>query len=239
MRVGGKTMQKLLIEAGAIHGLKGRRYEKYGAVFDECRLDKKLADKLGRRQGNYLTVQTDRETETQKALKYALGSFVGRGKRALVVGFGNGDVVADALGSKVVRHLKKKGLAGGRISVFAPDVGALTNLDSVKLVQAVADGFEPDYVIAVDALATSRAERLGTCFQFTDSALRPGGGIGKGNVLDPEELGSRLIAIGVPFIVSASDLGAKEDPGYYVPYDADKRTDVCAKLIAEAVCDCF
>lgn len=232
-------MQRLLIEAATAYGLQGRRYEKFGAVFDECSLDKKLADKLGRRSGNYLTVQTDKESETQKALKFALRSFVRRGKRALVVGFGNGDVVADALGAKVVDCLKDRRIAGGRISVFAPDVGALTNLDSVKLVQAVADGFSPDYVIAVDALATSRAERLGACFQFTDSALRPGGGVGEGKVLDRENLGSRLIAIGVPFIISASDLGAKEERGYFVPYDADKSTDVCAKLIAGAIYDCF
>ncbi len=232
-------MQQLLIEAAQAHGLQGRRYDKYGAVFDECRLDKKLADKLGRRAGNYLTVQTDEDTEAQKALKHALRSFVKRGKRALVVGFGNGDVVADALGAKVVGCLKEAGIAGGRISVFAPDVGALTNLDSVRLVQAVTDGFSPDYVIAVDALATAKAERLGTCFQFTDSALRPGGGIGDGKVLDRACLGSRLIAIGVPFIISAQDLGAKDKVGYFVPYDADKRSDICAKLIAEAVCDCF
>ena len=232
-------MQRLLIEAGTTYGLQGKRYEKCGAVFDECILDKKLADKLGRRAGNYLTVQTDKDTDTQKALRSALRSFVRRGKRALVVGFGNGDVVADALGAKVVAYLKKQRLEGGKISVFAPDVGALTNLDSVRLVQAVADGFSPDYVIAVDALATAKAERLGTCFQFTDSALRPGGGIGEGKVLDPKNLGSRLIAIGVPFIISAQDLGAKDNVGYFVPYDADKTTDICAKLIAGAVIDCF
>ena len=112
-------------------------------------------------------------------------------------------------------------------------------LGAVRLVQAVADGFSPDYVIAVDALATAKAERLGTCFQFTDSALRPGGGTGEGKVLDPKNLGSRLIAIGVPFIISAQDLGAKDNVGYFVPYDADKTTDICAKLIAGAVIDCF
>lgn len=231
-------MQDLLIEAAADAGLKGRRYEKYGAVFDECSLDKKFAEKLGRRAGNYLTVQTDGETDSGKALKHALRSFVGRGRRALVVGFGNGDVVADALGAKVVERLKQRGIAGGKISVFAPDVGALTNLDSVRLVQAVADGFQPDHVIAVDALATSKSERLGTCFQFTDSALRPGGGVGEGKVLDPERLGIRLTAIGVPFIISALNLGGG-NKGYFVPYDADRMTDVCAKLIADAVYDCF
>lgn len=232
-------MQKLLIEADEIKTLKGRRYEKYGAVFDVYKIDKKLAEKTGRREGNYVTVQTDSETDTDKALYSALHSFVKRGKTALVVGFGNGDVVADALGKKVVEYLKGFNIAGSRISVFAPDVGALTNLDSVKLVQAVADGFSPDYVIAVDALATSKAQRLGACYQFTDGCLRPGGGVGSGSVLDSAALKTRFIAIGVPFIISAADLGAWDSEGYYIPYDADVKVDASAKHIAKALYDCF
>lgn len=232
-------MQGLLIESAEIRTVKGRNFIKYGAVFDSYELDEKLAAKSGRRAGSYMTVQTDGGTDTDKALYHALRSFVKRGKKALVVGFGNGDVVADALGDRVVQYLKGYDLAGGRISVFAPDVGALTNLDSVRLVQAVADGFAPDYVIAVDALATAKAERLGTCYQFTDGSLKPGGGVGEGKVLDAKKLKTHFIAVGVPFIINAGDLCAGGGNGYFVPYDADDRVKRCAKHIAKAVYDCF
>lgn len=232
-------MQRLIIEADEINTLKGKKYEKFGAAFDAYELDEKIAAKCGRKAGNYLTVQTDGGSDTGKALYHALRSLVKRGKKALVVGFGNGDVVADALGKKVVEYLKKRNLSGGRISVFAPDVGALTNLDSVKLVKAVADGFSPDYVIAVDALATAKTQRLGACYQFTDGSLRPGGGIGKGEVLDAKILKTRFIAVGVPFIINSADICVGAEGGYFVPYDVDEKVKCCAKFIADAIFDCF
>ena len=149
-------MQNLIIEADEIKTLKGREFEKFGAEFNCCELNAKLAAKSGRREGNYITVQTYGDTQICKSLVYALREFVKRGKRVLVAGMGNGDVVADALGRRVVEYLKKHELKGSRISVFAPDVGALTNLDSVKLVQSVSYGFSPDYVVAVDAPGVQR-----------------------------------------------------------------------------------
>lgn len=225
-----------MIEADEIKDIKGENFRRFGADFSACELDVKLARKCGRRAGNYLTVQTDDASDVAKALRFSFGKFIKKRKKTLVVGLGNGDVVADALGSEVVGALKSYGLAGGEISVFAPDVGALTNLDSVRLVQSVAEGFAPDYVIAVDALATTVPERIGRCYQFTDSGISPGGGVGKGGLLDERTVRTRFIAVGVPFIVEASCVrdGAR---GYYVPYDADERVKICARNIAAALYD--
>lgn len=233
------NMQNLIIEADEIRTVEGKSFEKYGAAFDCCELDEKLAKRCNRRQGNYVTVQTFADTDTVKALVHALKKFVKRGKKALIVGMGNGDVVADALGKKVVECLKAKELSGGRLSVFAPDVGALTNLDSARLVRAVAREFRPDYLVAVDALATARSERLGACYQFTDSALKPGGGVGTGYTIDSDAVGTRFIAIGVPFIISAGDLGANAAKGHFVPYDADEKVRISASNIASALAECF
>lgn len=231
-------MRYLLIEADEINDLAGRKYEKYGAGFSEYSLDEKTAARLNRQSGDYLTVQTDGQSDVRKALRFALKSFSGRKRRALVAGLGNGDVVADALGKKVVEKLKDYSLAGGRLSVFAPDVGALTNLDSALLVQAVARQFSPDCVIVVDALATSVPERLGACFQFTNSGIRPGGGVGKGSRIDSSLLKTRFVAVGVPFIIGAGRLGVNSQD-YFVPYDADAKAEKCAEYIAGALYDVF
>lgn len=231
-------MQKLIIEADGIASLHGKTFSKFGARFDSYSVDGKTAKKLGRKEGKYLTLQTDADSDVKKALCYALKSFIPSRRKALIVGLGNGDVVADALGRYVVEDLKKYDLEGGRLSVFAPDVGALTNLDSAQLVKSVCEGFSPDCVIAVDALATAKKERLGTCYQFTDSCLRPGGGVGKGNYLDSAVLDTHFVAIGVPFIINATDMGADED-GYFVPYDADVMVKSCAKFIADAIYHSF
>lgn len=236
---GEGVMQDLIIEADGIKASFGTNFQKYGADFDCCELDEKLAKKHGRKAGSYVTVQTNADSQVGKALVYALKRFVKGRKSGLVVGMGNGDVIADALGKRVVENLKKKDLSGGRLSVFAPDVGALTNLDSVKLVQAVTDGFSPDYVVAVDALATSRVQRLCACYQFTDAALRPGGGVGKGSVMDSKLLKTHFIAIGVPFIIGADDICAGGKGGYFVPYDVDAKVEFCAARIADALFACF
>ena len=234
----GGVMDNLIIEAADCGAVKGRSFEKFGAIFDVRKLGERQARAVGRKAGNYITVQTNDKADEERAVKYAFSALTKRNKRVLVVGMGNGDVAADALGKKVVEYLKKMG-TGDKISVFAPDVGALTNLDSVRLVKAVAQEFSPDYVIAVDALATAKPERLGSCFQFTDSSLSPGGGVGKGGYMDSAVLKTRFIAVGVPFIISACDLCGYSADGHYVPYNVDETADRCAKVIAKAVLSRF
>lgn len=233
-------IKSLITEAAQIQKTVKKTVKKYGATIDICDVDEKLSKKIARKKGRYMTV-TSSDDDSVQALCYALKCFVKKG-RILVAGMGNGRIIADALGDKVVDYLKKYGLEDTKISVFAPSVGAVTNINSVEMVKAVARWHDPDCVIAVDALSTSHYERLGKCYQITDSELLPGGGTGGGvGNLDEKTLGTKFVAIGVPFILSTTDnsVNGRHTLRYMLPYDIDSRVDVCAQNIARALYDCY
>jgi spore protease len=71
----------------------------------------------------------------------------------------------------------------------------------------VGDKVKPAAVIAIDALASRRTERLCATVQLCDTGVSPGAGVGnmrKG--INKETLGVPVIAIGVPLVVYASTI---------------------------------
>ena len=62
-------------------------------------------------------------------------------------------------------------------------------------------------VIAVDALASRRMERVNTTIQITDTGINPGSGVGnKRKALNQDTLGIPVIAISIPTVVDATTL---------------------------------
>ena len=69
------------------------------------------------------------------------------------------------------------------------------------------DTVKPDRVIAIDALASRKMERINTTIQISTAGIAPGGGVGnKRKALNKEYLGVDVIAIGVPTVVDAATL---------------------------------
>jgi spore protease len=134
----------------------------------------------------------------------------------LVVGLGNRSLTSDSLGVltcdkiKPTRHIKEydrhlfSRLECSQISVISPGVMAKTGLDSVDTVAAVCERLSPDLVIAIDAIATSSYERLGSTVQITDAGICPGSGLFNVNrALNKRTLGTPVISIGVPTVIDA------------------------------------
>ena len=66
---------------------------------------------------------------------------------------------------------------------------------------------DPDLIIAIDYLAARNVRRITTTIQITNTGITPGSGIGnhrKG--LNEESLGKKVIAIGVPMVVSGATI---------------------------------
>ena len=64
---------------------------------------------------------------------------------------------------------------------------------------------KPDVVIAIDALASRKIDRISTSIQLSDTGITPGSGIGnKRRGLNEDYLGVKVIAIGVPTVVDAA-----------------------------------
>ena len=141
-------------------------------------------------------------------------------KAILVVGLGNREVTADALGPHVVdnllitRHVVKEyGKAAYNvdkihlISSIEPGVMAKTGMETAEIVKGVVEQTGPDVLIVVDALASRSIRRLNRTIQITDTGIQPGSGVGNHrNALTHESLGIPVIAIGVPTVVDAATI---------------------------------
>lgn len=138
----------------------------------------------------------------------------------LVVGLGNREVTADALGPNVIdnltitRHMIKEfgRLAFGHnkvhmISGLVPGVMARTGMESQEIIKGVVEKTNPDVVIVIDALAARSTRRLNRTIQITNTGIHPGSGVGNHrNAISEENLGVPVIAIGVPTVVDAATI---------------------------------
>lgn len=138
----------------------------------------------------------------------------------LVVGLGNRDVTADALGPNaadqlhitrhVVREFGKAAYNKNKmhmISAIVPGVMAKTGMETCEIIRGVVEQTSPDVVIAIDALAARSTKRLNRTIQITDTGVQPGSGVGNHrHALTEETLGVPVIGIGIPTVVDAGTI---------------------------------
>ena len=80
-------------------------------------------------------------------------------------------------------------------------------METYSIIKGIVDQTQPDLVIAIDSLAARNVRRVTTTIQLADTGIIPGSGIGnhrKG--LDKDSLGCKVIAIGVPMVVSGATI---------------------------------
>lgn len=184
---------------------------------------------LGKEIGKYITVEMPNRFYGQqtiyeemckicaKELRSLIAPFLPNSDSSvLVVGLGNWNITADALGPKVIqslmitRHLKEyipQEIESGirPVSAVSPGVLGLTGIETGEIVKGIVDKIKPDLVIAVDALCSRKVERVNTTVQFSDTGITPGEGVGnKRKALNRTTLGVPVIAIGVPTVVDAA-----------------------------------
>lgn len=186
---------------------------------------------MNKPMGNYITLEApamqeaddDYHREISEELASQIRSIIpraGEEQSILVVGLGNRDVTADALGPGVVdnlfitRHIVREyGKAAynkekmNLVSGIVPGVMAATGMEAAEVVRGVVEQTQPDLVIVVDALAARSTKRLNRTIQVTDTGIQPGSGVGNHrNALTMESLGVPVIAIGVPTVVDAATI---------------------------------
>ena len=185
-------------------------------------------DQIDKEPGEYITVElTDLNDQDQRdeaaavmtdCLKQVI--FGGRSdvERVLVVGLGNQEITADALGPMAARevivtsHLFRLqdpsvGQDMREVAVIVPGVMGQTGMETAEFVQAVARQFQPDLVIAIDALGTRSLQRINRVIQISDTGIQPGGGVGNHRkAINEALLGVPVIAVGVATVVSIEAL---------------------------------
>ncbi len=197
-------------------------------VFIESR---NAAKAMGKPMGTYITIEApellepdeDYHREISECLSRELQGILPKqkdGMSILVVGLGNRDVTADALGPRVLdnlyitRHMiRTYGKAAfessgvNEVSSIEPGVMAKTGMETAEIVKGVVSETKPDALIVVDALAARSTKRLNRTIQIANTGIQPGSGVGNHrNALTLESLGVPVIAIGVPTVVDAATI---------------------------------
>ena len=133
--------------------------------------------------------------------------------KALVIGLGNRNSTPDSLGVKVcdniivTRHLYEINELGKEyhsVAAISPNVMGNTGIEAKDVVKGITDKIKVDLVIVIDALASSKIERVNKTIQLTDTGISPGSGIGNHRKeISSQTLNVPVIAIGVPTVVDA------------------------------------
>lgn len=184
------------------------------------------AKALGKPIGTYITIEfpdlTSIFTETDKRL-VVIGEYIRELLPAdgtvLVVGLGNLNITPDALGPKsankilATRHItgqiaKETGLDKLRsVAVISPGVLGQTGVETGELVLSIAKKIKPKAIIAIDALASRKVERLGCTLQISNTGISPGAGVGNNRFeINQATTGIPVIALGIPTVVDVMTL---------------------------------
>lgn len=138
--------------------------------------------------------------------------------KILIAGLGNRFITSDAIGPLAAdrilatAHLNRENadfarLGASDVSVISPGVSSQTGIETADTVRHSAEICNADYIIAIDALAARSAERLCATIQISDSGIHPGSGIGNHRTpITEETMGRKVIAIGIPTVISSSTL---------------------------------
>ncbi len=221
------AMESVGQDSERVEGVRVNTHRLGGITHTRIRIEqKRAAELLGRRTGEYITLEYHDLPRCDAHTRALLARMVAQGVRSmlpdegevLVVGLGNRNVTADALGTRVVermlvtRHLRQsmarelRGKLRG-VSAIAPGVLGLTGIETAELCRGLVRHVRPSAVIAIDALAAYETERICTTVQITDTGIEPGSGVGNHRLgLTKETLGVKVIAVGVPMVVYASTI---------------------------------
>ena len=208
---------------GEIPGVVLEQYKEDGKGIRVTKIQIQTADgakRMGRPIGNYMTLESaDKEhsdehsdknlsgtklPDTNLLASYINGLLPSSAHSFLIVGLGNANMTADALGPFTIEKMAQSGMAS-YTSMIVPGVFAQTGMESCEIIQGIVQQTSPDCIITIDALAARSAFRLGTTVQLTDTGIRPGSGVGNARKgITKENMKIPVIAIGIPTVVSAA-----------------------------------
>ena len=259
------------LAGGKVSGVDYKTYSESGLQISRLTVKTDRAKQiLGKDMGTYITIAlpslTDNFSSTDKRLA-AIGGEIRRllpvNGLILVAGLGNEEITPDSLGPKTAlkvlatRHIqgelaRASGLDRLRpVAVMNTGVTGQTGIETGEYILSVVKRIRPNAVVAIDALASRRLERLGTTLQISDAGISPGAGVGNHRTkINSETIGVPVISIGVPTVVdvrtlagdvladtreSADDLPALTKEMVVIPREIDLLTERASRLLGFAL----
>ncbi len=179
---------------------------------------------MGKPMGNYVTLEIQDIPDNMPKIAQILAREIRKVIKVepdenfttLVVGLGNWNITPDALGPKVVsklmitKHIFKEARElidhkMSQVCALSPGVLGITGMETSEIIKGVVEKISPNLIIAIDALASRKIQRICSTIQLTDTGIIPGSGVNnKRKALNYENLGVPVIALGVPTVVEAS-----------------------------------
>ncbi|SDB97841.1 GPR endopeptidase Aspartic peptidase. MEROPS family A25 [Pelagirhabdus alkalitolerans] len=210
------------------HSTKDKTISMSGLKVHHVWVDEAAAETLNKRKGHYITIETnaikkndpDQKQNTSHVLKEVLQQLLGekgisQDSQCLVVGLGNNYVTPDALGPSVISKLlitnhlfeyHPEYIEDHQrpVAAISPGVMGVTGIETSDVIKGVVNEMKPDFLLAIDALASRSVERVYSTIQLSDAGINPGSGIGnKRKELSEDVYGIPVISIGVPTVVDA------------------------------------
>ena len=259
------------LAGGKVSGVDYKTYRESGLEISRLTVKTDRAKQiLGKDMGTYITIAlpslTDNFSSTDKRLA-AIGTEIRRllpvNGLILVAGLGNEEITPDSLGPKTAlkvlatRHIqgelaRASGLDRLRpVAVMNTGVTGQTGIETGEYILSVVKRIRPNAVVAIDALASRRLERLGTTLQISDAGISPGAGVGNHRTkINSETIGVPVISVGVPTVVDVrtlagallADMGESTDelPSLtkdmvVIPREIDLLTERASRLLGFAL----
>lgn len=201
---------------------------------EECTITRiKILDKEGSKNlqkpiGTYITIDVPGLNNSDEDLKDEISQTLAKeiknlnktkeGTKILIVGLGNWHITPDALGPKVVdrvlvtrqyfvNYKKDKDETVANVSAMSPGVMGITGIETLDIIKGVVEKIKPDLVIAIDALASRKMDKVSRTIQISDTGISPGSGVGNKRMeLNQHTLGVPVLAIGIPTVVDAATI---------------------------------
>lgn len=208
-------------------GVDVHRWEESDIQLSEVVIHTQEAAKsLDKPCGTYLTLECallrEHDPDARIAMANLLGEELSRmltpsqDAPVLVVGLGNRGVTPDSLGpaaidkTLVTRHMlgSEYDRSGMRsVCAIAPGVLGVTGVETVEMVESLAQKLHPRAILCIDSLAARDSARIGCTVQVSNTGIQPGSGVGNHRKpLTKETLGVDVIAVGVPTVIYAATL---------------------------------
>ena len=180
---------------------------------------------LNKKEGFYITIEfkdvtdTDNYDNVYQVVKEELAMVLSKmhikdDDTCLIVGLGNQNSTPDSLGPLVIdnvlvtNHIYELGQLDSnyrRVSAIAPGVSGQTGIETTDIIKSIVDKIKPDFLIAIDSLASQSIVRVNKTIQMTNTGIHPGSGIGNSRKeISIDTIGIPVLAIGIPTVVDAS-----------------------------------
>lgn len=215
--------------AQKVEGIRLETHDyKHGEVVELEIMDEAAEKAVGKKKGKYITYETKSLKSLNKDSRLEVINILAQSikdisdikrERVLVVGLGNRNITADALGPKTLDKIKvtrqffkaynkEYDEDYNELSILEPGVLGTTGIETINTIVGVVEKIKPTLLIIIDALASRKMRRLCSVVQITDAGIEPGSGIGNmQGSLNKETLGGiKVVAVGIPTVVDTATI---------------------------------